>query len=133
MDLQAKKPNIISLADAKNVDFLADILNKIKVSGGDASDIILPPAGRGKKISRVCIGLKDVPCEDNLQNTEENKHLFSKNVRSRCKKCQAAYSRAYYHENKKRCVENVRNSTKRSRARQGLIAHGAKVLCDDPS
>lgn len=73
--------------------------------------------GKGKQVSCTCIGFKDEPCEDALHYSEETKHLFSKVVKSRCKKCQAAYSRTYYHENREHRAEKCKESTRRRRAR----------------
>src|ERR1700757_4194334 len=128
-------PHRLTISEANDIDVLSSLLDRVKMSGGDASNIILPVLSSGtrpghrkescKKENRTCIGFGDEPCEDNLQYSEENKDLFSKRVKSRCKKCQAAYGRDYYHKNRDKTAPMKKESTRRSRARQALIAQGA--------
>lgn len=130
-------PHRLTISEANDIDVLSSLLDRVKVSGGDASNIILPVLSKGRKAghrkescrkeNRTCIGFGGEPCEDKLQCSEENKDLFSKRVKSRCKKCQAAYARDYYNRNRDTAGPRIKESTRRSRARQALIAQGAQV------
>lgn len=119
-----------------DIAYLTDILHKIEISSIDASSIVLPVTKRGrrpnnnppsnnKRSSGMCKGTKGIPCKDNLQYTDQTKHLFLSNSMSRCKKCHAAYYRKYYQENRERCTEIGRETTRRQRVREALIAKGA--------
>lgn len=121
--MNSKSKVEISSESISNVEFLVEMARKLEISGGDASNIILPPTKLGRPAAGKCLGVngaKGDPCKYNQQYSEETKSLFAAGSKSKCQKCKATYNRELYHKNNK-------ESTRLRRARETLIAHGAQV------
>lgn len=135
MSSRAPSPIRLSVTEASNIDVLTSILKKVKLSGGDASNVVLPAPSRGRKgckASIVCVGFGDASCKEGegespLQRTIETEKLFSTHVKSRCKRCQAAYARDYYRRNQGERSCKINDGKRRNYVRKKLIAQGAQV------